>query len=242
VAALTPIERTPGDHAANVVHSHLRKLILDGVLAAGASINQVTLASELGVSRTPVREAIRMLQEEGLVEAKPQKRAHVAGFDPFHLETVYTERVLLESLAASLTAAQASDELIASLDQSLIVLDRLPEERLALDWREEHNRFHLNLVSGVHAQLQRAIRNNIDRGEHYRLNYRLMYEQTGTRVWDTSPDEHLAIVEAFRSHDGQTAATELACHLARTALSLIAQMTPTYNPAALRAALRLYHD
>jgi DNA-binding GntR family transcriptional regulator len=242
VAALTPIERTPGDHAANVVHNHLRRLILDGVLAAGTSINQVTLASELGVSRTPVREAIRMLQEEGLVEAQPQKRAHVAGFDPFHLETVYTERVLLESLAASITAQQASDQLIAALEQSLLLLDREPEQRLAPDWRAEHNRFHLNLVSGVHPQLQRAIRNNMDRGEHYRLNYRVMYEETGTRVWDTSPAEHRAIVDAFRRHDSHEAAAELAAHLARTALSLIAQTTPTYNPAALRAALELYHD
>jgi DNA-binding GntR family transcriptional regulator len=241
VTAVGPVERTPGDHAANVVHGRLRQLILEGVIAAGTSINQVTLASDLGVSRTPVREAIRMLQEEGLVDAQPQKRARVAGFDPMHLETVYTQRILLESLAASITAEQATDELIEQLERSLVRLDRPAEERVASDWRDEHNGFHLSLVSGVQPHLLAAIRANMDRGEHYRLNYRVMYEQTGTRVWDTSPAEHRAIVDAFARRDGSGAAYELSGHLARTALSLVAQTTPTYDPAALRAALAAHH-
>lgn len=242
VAVLGRVERSVGDHAANVVHTRLRQLILDGVLAAGAPINQVTLASELGVSRTPVREAIRMLQEEGLVEAQPQKRARVVGFDPRHLEAVYTQRVLLESLAASITAPGASDEDIQEIERSLVLLERPPEDRFAPDWRDEHNRFHLNLVKGVEPPLRRMIRNNMDRGEHYRLNYPLMYKQTGTRVWDTSPAEHRAIVDAFARHDGHAAACELSAHLARTALTLIAQTTPSYDPRTLRAALALYRS
>jgi DNA-binding GntR family transcriptional regulator len=242
VATLSPVERTPGDHAANVVHRHLRELILDGVLAAGTSLNQVTLAAALGVSRTPIREAIRMLQEEGLVDAQPQKRAKVVGFDPLHLETVYAQRVLLEPLAAAITAAAADDERIGRLDRALERLDAQPEERLAPAWRRQHTKFHLDLVGGVQTAFQRAIRANMERGEHYRLNYRLMYEQTGTRLWDTSPAEHRAIVEAFRRRDGRAAATELARHLARTALVLVEQLTPEYEPVALRAARALYVD
>jgi DNA-binding GntR family transcriptional regulator len=239
VSSITPVERRPGDHAANAVHAHLRQLILDGVLPAGQAINQVTLASELGVSRTPVREAIRMLQEEGLVDAQPQKRARIAGFDPQHLETVYTQRVLLESVAAAVTAANTTEDQLNRLEDTLQLLDRPPEERLDRTWRRHHTSFHLVLVSGVHPTLQQAIRTNMDRGEHYRLNYRLMYQQTGTRSWDTSPQEHRAIVDAFHAHDGRTAAYELANHLARTALALIAQLTPTYDPTALRTAVEL---
>ncbi|HVW17398.1 MAG TPA: GntR family transcriptional regulator [Solirubrobacteraceae bacterium] len=238
VTTIQPVVRTPGDHAANVVHAHLREMILDGVLAPGTSINQVTLAADLGVSRTPVREAIRMLQEEGLVEAEPQKRARVVGFDPAHLDAVYTERILLEGLAASLTAPHADDALVARLEESLGRLEADPEDRLSPAWRIEHAKFHVDLVSGVNPHLQRAIRANMDRGEHYRLNYRLMYETTGTLQWDTSPAEHHAIVEAYLDHDGPRAAAELAGHLARTALSLVAQLAPTYDPVAVRSALR----
>jgi len=239
VNKLRPVPRTPGDHAANAIHAHLRELILEGDIEAGALLNQVTLAAELQVSRTPVREAIRMLQEEGLVVAEPHRRARVIGFDPAHLEAVYTQRVLLESLAASFTASAAGDALIDELERSLVALEALPEERMKPEWRAEHNRFHLALVGGVQPQLLRAIRSNMERGEHYRLNYPRMYEMTGTRSWDTSPAEHRAIVDAFRARDGAAAAVELAAHLARTALSLVAQLAPTYDPAALRAALEL---
>jgi len=235
--SLDPVPRTPGDHATSVVHAHLRQLILDGVLQPGARLNQVRLASELGVSRTPVREAIRMLQEEALVRAEAQKQAHVVAFDPGHLEAVYTQRVLLEGLAVSLTAPKADAEQVARLDSTLAELDQPPEHRDTRPWREIHRRFHLELVSAAQPHLLQAITANMDRGERYRLNYQLMYEESGTRGWDTSPGEHLAIVDAFRRRDGQGAAAELASHLARTALLLAAQLVPTYEPAALRSAL-----
>jgi DNA-binding GntR family transcriptional regulator len=236
---LEPVPRTPGDHATSVVHAHLRRLILDGVLQPGELLNQVRLASELGVSRTPIREAIRMLQEEALVHAEAQKQARVVGFDPGHLESVYTQRVLLEGLAVSLTAPRADADQIARLEKALHDLDQPPEQREGPEWRAVHRRFHIELVSGAPPHLIDAITSNMDRGERYRLNYRLMYEATGTRGWDTSPSEHRAIVETFRHHDGRGAAGELAAHLARTALLLAAQLAPTYEPRALRAALSL---
>src|SRR3954454_6585784 len=61
---ILPVPRRPNDHAAVAVHEHLRALILNGTLPPGAVLNQVELAPQLGVSRTPIREAIRMLQEE----------------------------------------------------------------------------------------------------------------------------------------------------------------------------------
>src|SRR5882762_1619922 len=97
---VSPVPREPNDHAASAVHHHLRSLILNGTLTPGSTLNQVELAPRLGVSRTPLREAIRMLQEEGLVEAEPQKRARIVGFDPADLEAAYVQRILLESLGA----------------------------------------------------------------------------------------------------------------------------------------------
>src|SRR5271156_1826880 len=99
LAEIEPLSRVSGDHAAGGVHAYLRRLILDATIPPGTVVTQVELAARLGVSRTPIREAIRMLQEEGLVVAEPQKRARVIGFDPAEVEAVYTQRVLVESLA-----------------------------------------------------------------------------------------------------------------------------------------------
>src|SRR5271155_4979248 len=105
LAAIDPLPRTSGDHAVAGVHAYLRRLILDATIPPNTTITQVELALRLGVSRTPIREAIRMLQEEGLVVAEPQKRARVIGFNAAEVEAIYTQRVLIESLAAKMTAA-----------------------------------------------------------------------------------------------------------------------------------------
>ena len=64
------------------VHTYLRECILDGTLKPGTKLSQVSLAAQLGISRTPLREVLRMLQEEGLVEIEPNQRTRVAGLDP----------------------------------------------------------------------------------------------------------------------------------------------------------------
>lgn len=236
-AVVPPLPRVPGDHAATAVHAHLRALILNGSIPPGAFLNQVELAPLLGVSRTPLREAIRMLQEEGLVVAEPQRRARVTGFDPEHLEAIYTQRVLLEGTATRVTATSAGDDDVAHLDA---LLDQMRTRAALQDlksWEQAHRTFHLELVSGVGSHLTRAITNHMDRAEHYRL----MHQATGPRAWASGAAEHAAIVDAYRRRDGDAAASELAAHLARTALSLIAQMAPTYDPVAIRSALKNFH-
>src|SRR5213080_4773247 len=85
------------------VHAYLRECILDGTLTPGTKLSQVALAEQLGISRTPLREVLRMLQEEGLVEIEPNQRTRVAGLDPQELDDVYASRILMETLALSMT-------------------------------------------------------------------------------------------------------------------------------------------
>ena len=85
------------------VHAYLRECILDGTLTPGTKLSQVSLAKQLGISRTPLREVLRMLQEEGLVEIEPNQRTRVSGLDPQELDDVYASRILLETLALSMT-------------------------------------------------------------------------------------------------------------------------------------------
>src|SRR6202050_5577864 len=85
------------------VHAYLRECILDGTLSPGTKLSQVALAQQLGISRTPLREVLRMLQEEGLVEIEPNQRTRVAGLDPAELYDTYACRILMETLALSMT-------------------------------------------------------------------------------------------------------------------------------------------
>src|SRR6266536_1424128 len=85
------------------LHAYLRECILDGRLPPGTKLSQVALASQLGVSRTPLREVLRMLQDEGYVEFEPNQRMRVADLDPVELDADYACRIVLETLALSMT-------------------------------------------------------------------------------------------------------------------------------------------
>ncbi|MFJ8025697.1 GntR family transcriptional regulator [Streptomyces sp. NPDC096311] len=235
---LTPIPREAGDHAANAAHAYLRALVLNGTVPPHAELNQVELAERLGISRTPVREAVRMLQEEGLVEAEPYKRARVIGFEAAQFEFVYVQRIMLEGLAVRLTVPSMSDADRRNVQGLVAELARMADDAgQTPEWNDTHNRFHLALVTGAGPQLRRSIEGNMQRAEHYRLQY----QYRGPRASLRHLGEHERIAELCQVRDAAGAANELAAHLARTALSMIGELAPRYDPAAVREALRLFH-
>src|SRR5947209_16972901 len=106
---------TPGENGQSTedVYARVRAAILDGELAAGAVMSQVALAEELGISRTPLREALRMLQSERLVEAEPNRRVRVAAMSPADLEELCIVRVTLEAEALRLSVPLMTSEDLA---------------------------------------------------------------------------------------------------------------------------------
>src|SRR3954467_14981008 len=84
------------------VYLRLRELLLNGEIPAGTVLSQVKLARELGVSTTPLREAMRLLQAEGLLIAGPNRGSRVAPMDPKDIDAVYASRILIEALAIRL--------------------------------------------------------------------------------------------------------------------------------------------
>lgn len=100
----------------DVVFENLREAIVEGRLKPGQRLMEVQLAEQLGVSRTPVREAIRKLELEGLVVMLPRKGAYVANMSLKDLKDVLEIRASLEGLAASLAAERISDEDIKKLE------------------------------------------------------------------------------------------------------------------------------
>ena len=102
------------------LHHRLRKLILEGVYPPGARLSERELAQTLGVSRTPLREVLRMLGREGLVETGRYQRARVAPLDPVALDMLYAGRIQLETLGLALTIPCLQEEDFAELDAALL--------------------------------------------------------------------------------------------------------------------------
>lgn len=211
------------------VHVQLRQMIVDGTLPPGSVLSQAALARELGVSRGPVREAFRRLQEQGLITAEPDKRTRVAGFDPTSLDSLYSARIAIEALGAGLTAANRSDELLAEMQELLRQLDEGVEDG-GLEWRIAHRRFHATVASGAGPIVSELTVSLAERSEPY---YRLY----GPDHADAHGD-HRNILAAIEAKDAKLAQLLHAQHVSRTALTVLTNMAPEYEPAAIRAALR----
>ncbi len=104
----------------DVVFETLRDAIITQVLKPGERLMEIQLADEMGVSRTPVREAIRKLELEGLVVMVPRKGAYVAGVSMKDIHEVYEVRAALEMLAVSLAAERITDEELDALERQVL--------------------------------------------------------------------------------------------------------------------------
>jgi DNA-binding GntR family transcriptional regulator len=234
IQSLSPNNGEADSNGVVALHRRLRKLILDGTYPPGTLLSQVELAEAMGVSRTPLREALRMLQEEGLIVAEHNQRARIPIFDPQVLDAIYASRILLEALGIRLTVPNLQQQDLNALHQALLELSSTaePENR-----EEPHRRFHHLLVSYAGEQLCSTIASYADRCAFYRR----MYVQSDPRNRSFADAEHEAIFEACVERDTQAAAYRLTRHLARTALTLLAQLTPEYEPTAVRTALQVTH-
>src|SRR5271163_5179697 len=124
------------------VHAYLRECILDGTLSPGTKLSQVSLAAQLGISRTPLREVLRMLQEEGLVEIEPNQRTRVAGLDPQELDDIYASRILLETLSLSMTMGSFGTETRKEAKRLLAAMRRAAKAGDFGAWFAAHADYH----------------------------------------------------------------------------------------------------
>jgi DNA-binding GntR family transcriptional regulator len=214
------------------VYSRLRDSILRGAFDPQLPISQVQLSQRLGVSRTPLREALRMLQREGLIESEPNRRVRVPVMSIGELEQLYAMRVVLEALGLRLSFRSLTEE-----DFRMIEVHRLSMERLSggdLDaWEGAHRAYHERFTSYAGPRITQLLRQLSDHTFRYRRAY-----LSEPRAWTAAADEHRAILEACRAGDLSEATQQLTRHLARTALSLIASLDPAHDPAPVRQALR----
>lgn len=232
--------RPDGENGVASLYTRLRIMILDGVFPPGSMLSQVKLAESLGVSRIPLREALRMLQQEGLIEAEHHQRARVPSFEPSIVDSLYASRILLEALGIRLTVPRLDQSDLQALKQTLAELDEVAAH-IDLDaWEKPHRRFHSLLVSHAEDSMRQRMTSYADQCEYYRrLYYRLVSQQYPTRSAEAIAAEHHAIASACMQGKADLAAYLLTRHYARTALTVLGQMAPEFDPIAVRMALQM---
>lgn len=216
------------------VHERVRNMILRGELEPGASASQVWLARRLGVSRTPLREALRMLQREGLVESEPNRRLRVAAFSVPDLEQLYIMRITLEATAARLTIPHLSSEEIAGMEGHLAQMAHFFEQEDFERWEVPHRAFHHMLIKGGGSRISGTLSQLSDHAERYRRFYMTRRPETFRRA---VAREHRLILDAAKSADAETGASRLAAHLARTVFAVVEIVDESHEVEALRETL-----
>ena len=238
-ARISGIERVDLPEARQAIphlHAYLRACILDGRIPPGTKLSQVALAEQLGVSRTPLREVLRMLQEEGFVEFEPNQRMRVAGLDPVELDADYACRILLETLALSMTLESIGSRQRREMGRLLTAMRRAARIGDLPGWFEAHHAYHRVMTAEAGEPLLRTLQSLEDRS----VRYIRIYQQSEPGDWQTAGDaEHAAILDALAAGDDRAALTGLAHHLARTALRVLADCAPDYTPRAVPNAVAL---
>ena len=215
-----------------VIYEQLRRRILSGDIAAGAELRQLTLAAEFHVSRGPVREALRLLQQEGLIDSEVNQRAKVRSLSTEEAEHLYALRVVNEAVALSVSVPRMTEADINVLERLVEELAQTNPQDFA-EWERIHDSFHRLLLSHASAQTRAFLTYLAQHTERYRR----IYVSDSAAAWRMGSAEHALIAAACRDRDIRGANVLLANHLARAGLTLVAIMSPSYEPEMLRAAL-----
>ena len=205
---LLPVKLDSYKPLREIVFESMRDAIISGVLQPGERLMEVQLAEEMGVSRTPVREAIRKLELEGFVVMIPRKGAYVAGVTDKDIADVFEVRAALEGLAAGLAAERITDEELEQLER-IVAMDKEPDldEMIKVDVE-------------FHALIYKASRNNrliqiLENLMEQILRFRSMSLAVPGRL-KSAIKEHRAILEALAEHNVELAQELATSHIVTT--------------------------
>ncbi len=216
------------------VHRKLRDEILSGRFPFGAVLPQVQLAERYGVSRTPLREALRLLEEEGLIKAESNHRARVAEFRFDDLEAISAERILMGAVATSVSVPRLLDSEIEDMRNDMTQMDGA-RDRDAEAWKRANAHFHRLHMSHAPVLLLQDFERLSDRNALYRS----VWTRDAPHSDPQSVTEHEAILSACERRDGVAAAQAMARHQARIAIAVMAGVVPEQEPATIRSALTM---
>jgi DNA-binding GntR family transcriptional regulator len=208
-------EPVPGPPASQRIAADLRQAILGGSIRPGERVRQEEVAQRLGASRLPVREALRMLEAEGLIEHEANKGARVPRLDRHEVDVIYQMRERLEPLALTESIPGLTDADLRELEQiqQLIESDTDLGRFLELD-----RAFHLLTYSACRIdQLSSMVVRLWNSTQHYRRAY-VSISGPGRR-WVINA-EHRLLLDSIERRDATDAERYLSGHIRRTRIEL----------------------
>lgn len=221
-----------GQHVA-LVHDRLRDAILRGEIAPGEATSQAALTKQLGVTRTPLREALRLLESEGLVLSQPNRRIRVADFSIDDLESLYAMRVSLEAVAARFTIPTLRSEDFAELEGLMAQMDHYMRAGDQARMDVPHAAFHARFVAAAGRRMTATIAQLFDHAGRYRL----AYGAASPDGWEPRRAEHRAMIDAAAAGDVELTVTQLTLHYAHTAVTVSAKLDADHDLPLLRLAI-----
>jgi len=180
-----------------IVFESIRSAIISGVLKPGERLMEVQLAEKLGVSRTPIREAIRKLELEGLVVMMPRKGAYVADLSIKDITDVLEIRAALEGLASGLAALRITDEEIEELELTAVQFNQALEEGNVELMIQKDIEFHDIIIKATRNEKLLQISNNL---REQVQRFRVMYINKTNKAKQLAK-EHYEIAEAISNRN-----------------------------------------
>ncbi|MBQ4649116.1 MAG: GntR family transcriptional regulator [Firmicutes bacterium] len=184
-----------------IVYEELKRQILIGEIAPGTRMMEVELADDMGVSRTPVREAIRKLEKEGLVTIEPRRGAYASDISIKDIEDVLEVRQDLEGMAAALAAIKATDEQKEELRKVTEDYKTAVESGDVKEMIRHDEAFHKLIVR---CSDNKTLIQLVSQVQELALRFRYIYYDDFTR-FGSQPMEHKEIIDAIISGDANKA-------------------------------------
>jgi DNA-binding GntR family transcriptional regulator len=220
----------PWGHSVARAHERVRDAILTGEFPPGDEISQVAVAKRLGVSRTPLREALRMLVNEGLLVDAPNHKMRVAALSLADMEQLYVKRLALEAIGIRLTLYRLSDDEIDEMRELHSKMVASIQEENYASWEESHRALHRAFVRHAGDLLF----DDINRLSQHAERYRRLYPNYAWRIGNA---EHAQIIDACARRDGDDAARALVLHLGHMALTVMRTVSSDYVAKSLQRTL-----
>jgi DNA-binding GntR family transcriptional regulator len=209
-----------------VLVEHLRHLVQTGELAPGEPIVEKDLSEQFGVSRTPLREALKVLSSEGLVELRPHRTPIVAPVDPREIAAIFEVLEGLESVAGRRACENMTDADLAELEAMHAVMNAEHDRGNRVAYQIQNREIHFRIVELANNPVLKAT---------YAKFMIQVVRARGTNTYDParwiqSRAEHEMFMKAFRARDPQSVAAALVHHTRETGTSVIAKLLRFTEP------------
>jgi DNA-binding GntR family transcriptional regulator len=203
----------------DTVVDHLRTFIVEGALAPGMKLNERELCERLGISRTPLREALKVLAAEGLVEISPNRGATVSQMSEAEIREMFELLSGLEAFSGELACERITPAELAEIKV-------LHYEMLACRAQNDLSGYYVR-NQAIHDRINEAARNTALRQVYVTMNRRLQAlrfrSNFQTTKWDSAILEHEEMIRALEARDGKRMAAILRAHLLAKRDAVLAQ-------------------